>query len=302
MKLVAALNKPQYALRPLQTLRRVWQSFEQDPSVAVTVRLPWGHAITVNPREDIGRLIRKQGIYDLVITEALWRLVSEGDRVLDVGANIGYTTSLMSARAGAGGEVLCFEPHPEIIKELEANVLAFTSSRNCATITLQPYAASDHDGESELVISEYFNVNRGTAKIGSTAPSGEKVIQRYAVRTSRLDSVLAPEKPIRVMKIDIEGHELPAFRGLGSWLTDGRIRDIVFEEHQAYPAATHQYLEGCGYTVFCLEESFWGLRLKPAGLPCFRRYYDTPSYLATCDPARARQVFSGRGWQSFRGL
>lgn len=302
MKLVAALNKPQYALRPFQTIRRVWQSFDQDPSFSVTVRLPWGHLITVNPHEDIGRLIRKQGIYDLVITEALWRLVSEGDRVLDVGANIGYTTSLMSARAGAEGEVVCFEPHPELIKELENNVDSFTSTQNCAPIAIRRYAASDHDGEAELVISDYFNVNRGTAKIGSTAPSGEKVIQKFGVQVRRLDSVLETAKPIRVMKIDIEGHELPAFQGLGTWLTERRIRDIVFEEHHTYPAATHQYLESCGYTVFCLEESFWGLKLKPANKPCFRRYYDTPSYLATCDPDRAMKVFSSRGWQSFRGL
>ena len=283
----------------MQSLRRVLQTF-RSPSDSVEVRLPWGHIITVNPREDIGRLIRKQGLYDLVLTETLWRLAGRGERILDIGANIGYTASLLGARCGIYGEVFCFEPHPEIFHELKSNIDAFMDSGDCAPIRIFPFAASNHEGMGDLVTSEYFSVNRGTAKLGLTAPPEENVVESHSVIVRRLDTFLAGDQPVHMMKIDVEGHEFPAFEGLGEWLSGGKIRDVIFEEHRRYPAPTHLYLEHCGYTLYSLEETFRGPVLKPPTEPTARRFYDTPSYLATVDPERARRLFSSRGWESFR--
>ena len=57
--------------------------------------------------------------FDLISCEAIWRLLDEGELALDVGANIGYMTSLMAARLGKNGRVIAFEPHPVLFQEPE---------------------------------------------------------------------------------------------------------------------------------------------------------------------------------------
>ena len=48
------------------------------------------------------------GIYDLIVTEILWRLINKGEIAVDVGANIGYMTSLMAAKVASSGKVYSY--------------------------------------------------------------------------------------------------------------------------------------------------------------------------------------------------
>jgi len=52
------------------------------------------------------------------------RLVRPGDRVIDVGANIGYFTALFAELVGDEGSVLAIEPEPNNIRLLRKNVAA----------------------------------------------------------------------------------------------------------------------------------------------------------------------------------
>ena len=71
-----------------------------DPSLArrdsrlPTVHLPWGLQLRIDPRESIGSAVWRLGLYDLAVSETLWRLTSPGDLTVDVGANIGHMTSI----------------------------------------------------------------------------------------------------------------------------------------------------------------------------------------------------------------
>ena len=109
---------PQYLFRPRQILVRLKQAVAGPPPESAQVRLPWGDLITIRPRETIGALIWYYGVFDLVVTEAICRLLDPSEVALDIGANIGQMSSLMRYRTGRLGKVVSVEPHPELFAEL----------------------------------------------------------------------------------------------------------------------------------------------------------------------------------------
>jgi hypothetical protein len=114
-------DKPEFWFNPSQIWRRVTFALSGNSS-DMTVTLPWGANLKVNSAESIGRSCCTQGIYDLPVTESLFRLISPGDLCVDVGANIGHMTMAMSYCAGSAGAVIAFEPYEPIHARLVENV------------------------------------------------------------------------------------------------------------------------------------------------------------------------------------
>src|SRR3954465_296715 len=96
--------------------------FWKDEGRSGVVRLPWGLPVEVDTGDAIGFSIVAGGVFDPCVTETLHRLIDPGDVVADVGANLGYMSSLAAARVGPEGRVLAFEPHPRAYELLERNV------------------------------------------------------------------------------------------------------------------------------------------------------------------------------------
>jgi hypothetical protein len=106
---------------------------------------------------------------------------------------------------------------------------------------------------------------------------------------------------VAFLKVDVEGHELQLFQGSEMLLTEGRVRDIVFEEFRAYPTPVTAFLEQFDYTLFQLGMTFWGPVIALADAPYVnKRQWVARSMLATRDPQRARQRLAPRGWQILR--
>src|SRR5271166_4673918 len=126
MRLLKRINKPEYVYQPRVFFRRLAHVLLPQPE-AVDVILPWGLRMRVRPDDDLGRSLWQMGIYDLILSEAIWRLLDRGESAIDVGSNIGYVTGLMAARIGPDGQVLAFEPHPRIFAELAANIDGWVS-------------------------------------------------------------------------------------------------------------------------------------------------------------------------------
>ncbi len=122
MKLTNYLQRPEYVLRPTQIYRRIQRFFNESTNKFEDVLLPWNIKIAIRPQDVIGRSIWGMGIYDLSVTEVLWRLIDRAETTIDIGANIGYMTSIMAKRVEKKGSVYCFEPHPEIYEELSENI------------------------------------------------------------------------------------------------------------------------------------------------------------------------------------
>ncbi len=53
-----------------------------------------GGDIEVNVNDDIDKSIYRFDLYDLAVTELFFKLIKPGNRVIDVGANIGYMSIL----------------------------------------------------------------------------------------------------------------------------------------------------------------------------------------------------------------
>jgi FkbM family methyltransferase len=295
---VSRVLSPTYFFRPQQIFIRGWRQLSSQSQTRVTVALPWGLRITVDPNEAIGYNIATQGLYETVVTETLWRLAYGDKLAVDAGANIGYTASILGARLGGKGRVLCFEPHPQVFASLRSNVADWANDARCAKFDLHQQALGSHDGKATLLTGDWFTTNKGTARIGT----GEKQDgqEGLPIEMVQLDTIVNEQDEIGVIKMDVEGAELDVLRGMTRLLAKRTVRDILFEETKSFPAPTHRYLKERGYSIFGLEESFGGVRLLPDAPPRFDpQIGPNPNYLATCDPVRAQRKLKPRFWRSF---
>jgi FkbM family methyltransferase len=292
--------RAEYHWQPTQLPRRAWRILTgvRRRNRAV-IRLPWGLPITVNPRESIGRSIVALNVLDLPVTETIWRLLDDGEVGADVGANIGYMTSVMAARLRRGGAIHSFEPIVEVADFFQANVAAW-SGLSRVTIHLHRQAVTDHSGTATMQIPVTFSENSGQASLAPPAAwAGAAPAQSVVVPCCRLDEIMGDAAPWGVMKVDVEGFEAEVFRGAGHLLTAGKVRDIVFEEHRPFEAESLQLLGSCQYRVYRVVRGWTGPRLRPPDWHSPREL-DPPTYLATRDAARAQARFAPRGWACLR--
>jgi FkbM family methyltransferase len=288
------LLKPYFWRRPSQIIRRFVAAFPASPGPTL-VRLPWGLTIECNSSEMLGRALIRTGVFELATTEVLVRLVEPGELALDVGANIGYMTSLLARAAGRGGHVIAYEPNPDVYRQLVRNVQRWPDPA-LATISLREAALSDRAGTAPLTIPEG---NSEWSAVGDrpTARSPSSAHITVPVQTVTLDRELNDER-VGVLKLDVEDHEPAALRGAQTLLKDKRIRDVVFEDHSSYPSETTTALEANGYVVFDVALRACGIAINAPDSATAYPSWDAPMRLATVDPVRARSRLSVRGWMS----
>lgn len=300
MRLTAIL-KPEYLLRPRQLLRRLYWSIFQPRTPRLVTTLPWGWPIEVDPNEVHGKPLLHLGVYDLAVSETLWRLCDAGETALDLGANIGYMTALLARRVGRAGRVLSFEAHPAVAAELQANVSRWQTLIGDAVIQVRAVALSDSEGTVRLELPpDFFTGNRGLGRVIADDANGAPVSNSsvVSVPSTTLDACLTGISQVGVAKMDVEGHEEAVLRGAEQALRDRRIRDWVFEHHPVYPSAVTDVFERHGYQVFQIQKQFFKPALIVAATPIKRSFWNAQSFLATLDAERALQRLQSPGWQS----
>jgi FkbM family methyltransferase len=292
MWLIDQMRKPEYFYRPSLLIARFIRAVDRGYRVATP---SWKLNLAIDPSEEIGRALVQMGVYDLPVSEAIWRLLDPNEQAIDAGANIGYMTSIMAAKAGACGRVLAFEPHPQLFSILEGNIARwrkFTISQ----VTAHRVALSNRFGRGTLHAPDGFQHNRGLASLNEVDNSAD-----IPVEVSRLDHYVTNRNAVGLLKVDVEGHELQVFQGSEMLLAGRGIRDIVFEEFRDYPTPVTAFLERFGYAVYQLDMTFWGPIIANADTRIVRKRQWVPrSMLATHDPERARRRLAPRGWQILR--
>jgi FkbM family methyltransferase len=153
-------------------------------------------------------------------------LVADAERVVDVGANYGVYTKVLSELVGPNGRVFSVEPMPDTFALLQHNVRAL-QLRNVMPLRS---AASDAEAtvEMEIPLLPGGGSNFYQARIVPAEPRVSPRLRRVSVRASRLDALepLAQED-VSFIKIDVEGHELEALRGADGLLRRSRPALLV---------------------------------------------------------------------------
>lgn len=191
-----------------------------------------------------------RGGYERDLQALMHRLVRPGDTVIDVGANVGIHTCSIARRVGPAGAVVAIEPLIELADRLEENV----ALNGLGNVKVMRVAASMAPGTAEIFPPRAGAANQGQATLH--ARPGLDATPRTIV-TDTVDNVAAELglTGIRLVKVDVEGHELSALRGAEATLRAQRPR-VVFEydatTYSAAGVAWHEvagFLESCGYQL-----------------------------------------------------
>ena len=127
-------------------------------------------------------------------------IISPGDLVFDVGANIGAKSEVFLA---LGARVVAFEPQPRCMRELRSRCGA--SDR----LTTVQSAVGAAPGTAKLFLSNHS----GEASLVGSWKAGEQVGE-IEVPVTTLDAAIATYGVPAFCKIDVEGFELEVLSGL----------------------------------------------------------------------------------------
>lgn len=133
-------------------------------------------------------------------------LISEGDWVVDIGANVGQYTKCFSDLVGPLGRVIAVEPVPATHALLAANVQLFRNSN----VALLNVAASSEFGLATISVPRLVSglPNYYEAHLSLNPDSSS-----LTVMTLPIDSLGITHR-VALVKIDVEGHELRVLDGM----------------------------------------------------------------------------------------
>lgn len=183
--------------------------------------------------------------------DKLFSLCGENYKVVDVGANIGWT-ALRLARIAHRGKVICFEPDPfnaaRCLENAELNALS--------NLEVLAIGLGDESKSVNLEVRTPSNLGGNRVAPGNSNPGN-------AVDIRRLDDVEAVRNlsGIDLMKIDVEGYELKVIRGAKQLLTS--FKPVLFVELDDQNLRDQgdsvsdllSYLKDLGYRSFVHAES-----------------------------------------------
>jgi FkbM family methyltransferase len=154
-------------------------------------------------------------------TALLRQLLRPGQTFLDVGANIGYFTTLAARLVGPGGRVLAVEPEPHNFDLLSGNVRA----NGFANVVTEQVALGDKPGTARLFCASH---NFGDHRLYAEAATADRPARTIAVTT--LDDLVARHglPPADLIKMDVQGYECQVLAGMQSTLgAGGRMRVLT---------------------------------------------------------------------------
>jgi len=194
--------------------------------------------------------LRKREIYEPLETAVILQLVQPGMRVLDLGANIGYYTLLISRAVGEKGHIWAFEPDPDNFAILQRNL----ALNECPNVTPHQMAAGEAPGKATLYRSL---LNRGDNRLSA----GDQHRNTCEIDIVRIDDVL-PSDPIDFVKMDIQGAEGVALAGMQACLDRSPNVQVLFEywpealrEGGTEPEQLLRSLRGKGFRFYRVDES-----------------------------------------------
>ncbi len=187
------------------------------------------HGIMTYPINDtvIGLCLKHYGEWAEGENVLMSKFISEGDIVLDIGANIGTTTLSLSKNVSDSGKVIAFEPQDIVSQCLQTNL----TLNDITNVSVFNTAVSNQNGWAKINDKEFSESGRyGEAGISETGTR---------VKTLKLDELELND--CSLIKIDIEGHEWEAIQGGKNLLK--KFKPVLYMEAKKEIKGTQKCLE-----------------------------------------------------------
>ncbi len=194
-------------------------------------------------REGMLRLILIDRAFETDFFDLARKLLPADGTFFDVGANFG----LMSV--GVAGEIApqsilhIFEPNPRLTSWIEKSLIQLGHGH----FYVNKYAVSDFSGSIKM------NINPHHTGESHVSPDGNET-----VNCIRLDDYIRSNRIERVdlMKLDVEGFEFAALRGMQESLQQGIVKCLYFEFMKKWlarhgdPKELLNFLIDCGFELY----------------------------------------------------
>lgn len=171
-----------------------------------------GIRIYIDENDARGKRLVASGGFLNPSTMRAWKLLlaeSRWTHLIDVGAN--YGEMLVHTPLPIGVKVYAFEPNPTILRRLRRTI----RESGLPDINVIGAAMSDHIGTQTLYVDPNWSGTTRFSRDGDT-PKNYKPVE---VNTMTLQAVISrlaesPNNISLLLKIDVEGHEVPVLKGL----------------------------------------------------------------------------------------
>jgi FkbM family methyltransferase len=236
--------------------------------------------------------LRAGRLYEADVSEVICRTLAEGDCAIDVGANIGYFTTVLASLVGPRGRVLSLEPGAANLARLRANLAA----NNLANVVIVEQPASDVAEE----IAFYINSDNAAGNAiwdpaeftGNEKSKAKAQIRRMQATT--LDAEVARlglPRP-KLIKIDTEGAEYKVLTGAQRLLAGAGVPYVIAELHEfglnklgSTQIELRRFMETLGYSTFALYYDGQLPKLIPPGVQLTTPFilnllFSTPAFVA----------------------
>ena len=210
-------------------------------------------------RDGIGKdIYYKWGVYseDFITRYILEQVgITDSDLVLDIGANIGWYSLVLSSRQHP--TILAFEPDPTNFSLLKENI----ALNKRTTVKAFNLAIAGREGTMQLFLYKKYNQGR------HSLIAGPKSGQSVSVQTVVLDRFLQQQelgnRPIKFLKIDIEGFEFTALKGARETLSRtefvlSEFSPAIMQQINESPMEFVWFMEGFGFKGYELTDQWMG--------------------------------------------
>ena len=188
--------------------------------------------------------------FEPISRELWWKLCKRANTIFDIGANTGLY-SLFASLSNPNAQIHAFEPIRRNVEKLRQNA----SLNKIENINVVEAAISAEDG-STLIYQPDTDVSTTSTLDAETAKERNLDLNAVEVPTVRVDSFIKEHglDGLDLVKIDVEGFEVPVFESMSSILPTMRptiLAEIRIEEHGSH---IMDLLKGCDYLFFDIDE------------------------------------------------
>lgn len=247
------LNHPNNKKAKINTLGRLflWKLNQLFLHKPVTVDLTPEIKCVCHPDSSFGSLIVYTKFPEYAEMNFLYDYLEKDDIFVDVGANIG-AYSLIAASKIKTGKIFSFEPSPKALKYLKENIQINNIKH---IVTIVDKVVSDKNGFEKFISGKHSEVDR----IGGKSDLFHKI---KTIPSITLDKFLTIQKIpyVDLIKIDIEGAELKALKGLREFLVRDKVGAILFEinsnckDYGYVEDDIFHFLENLGFSLYSFAE------------------------------------------------